>query len=323
MLQQTRVEAGKGYFLRWMEELPHVEALANVTDEKLMKLWQGLGYYNRARNLKKAAGIIMEQYGGVLPHSYEELLALPGIGSYTAGAIGSIAFGLPVVAVDGNVLRVVARLTADKDDIGSPATKKKVEKLLGNIIPEERPGDFNQALMELGAMICIPNGGPKCDQCPLSDSCEAHSSGIEADLPVKAPKKARKVEKRTILILRNNDRILLHKREDKGLLAGLWELPGLDGEPGPEEIKSIIERKGLFVKDIQALPEAKHIFSHIEWHMTGFIAEVEMSGPEEKPRWVWADRQDLKTRYALPSAFRYYMEFLTDEVYRSRKDHRW
>ena len=346
MLQQTRVEAGKGYFLRWMEELPDVEALANVPEEKLMKLWQGLGYYNRARNLKKAAGIVMEQYGGTLPGGYEELLSLPGIGPYTAGAIGSIAFGLPVAAVDGNVLRVVARLTADKDDISSTATKKKLEQLLLDVIPGGRPGDFNQALMELGALVCIPNGAPKCGQCPISDSCKAHTLEIETELPVKAPKKGRRIEEKTILLLRNKGRILLHKRDDKGLLAGLWELPGLVGEVGTDQVKQLLERKGFPVKDIKALPPAKHIFSHIEWHMKGFAVELELlsdsdstvysncaegawktgmvnEGAEyysrdktdETPRWVWADGQELKAKYALPSAFRYFMDFLPDAGY--------
>lgn len=349
MLQQTRVETGKDYFLRWMEELPDVEALANVTDEKLMKLWEGLGYYNRARNLKKAAGIVMEQYGGTLPDSYEALLSLPGIGPYTAGAVGSIAFGLPVAAVDGNVLRVVSRLTADKEDIGSSGTKKRMEQLLMEIIPIDRPGDFNQALMELGALVCIRGGAPRCDTCSLSGLCQAYSLGIEAMLPVKVPKKARKIEKRTILILRNQEAVLLHKRDEKGLLAGLWELPGLDGELAYEQVMHILNQKGFVVKDIRALPAAKHIFSHIEWHMTGFAVDLELSlvkgrtafrdsvegawgtgevtekdeacsegrdeiyirdKAEQKCRWVWASQQELKTKYALPSAFRYYKEFL-------------
>lgn len=342
MLQQTRVEAGKAYFSRWMDQLPEIDALANVSDEKLMKLWEGLGYYSRARNLKKAAGIVMEQYGGKLPDQYDALLSLPGIGPYTAGAIGSIAFGLPLPAVDGNVLRVAARLTAWEGAIGASDTRKRFEKILSAIIPKGRPGDFNQALMELGALVCIPNGAPKCGECPLSQLCKARALGKETVLPVKVAKKARRVEKRTILILRCEGRVLLQKRKEKGLLAGLWELPAIEGDLDLVQVESLLSERGFTILRAEPLPEAKHIFSHIEWHMAGYVMDLGLrpesrkepqpwithSGfgenpsvneepeyfsrdrEEEKLQWVWAGIRDLDSTYALPSAFAYYREFL-------------
>lgn len=329
MLQQTRVEAGREYFLRWVKELPDVQALANVPDEKLMKLWEGLGYYNRARNLKRAAGIIMEQYGGDMPSTYEGLLSLPGIGPYTAGAVGSIAFGLPMPAVDGNVLRVLARLLASSDDIALPATKKRMEALLKETMPEERCGDFNQALMELGALICIPNGEPKCDLCPAWELCLAREQELIGKLPVKAGKKARRIEKRTVLLLQQNGRILLHRRKNEGLLAGLWELPNHQGsltkKEAAEWAKDLLGRAAAEGELLaRELPPAKHIFSHVEWHMEGYEMDVQTSYDafsvgesgmaysratlKEPPEYTWASKQDLEEKYSLPSAFQPYRQ---------------
>ena len=217
MLQQTRVEAVKGYFSRFLGELPTIEALSNAPEDKLMKLWEGLGYYNRARNLQKAAKVVMEQYGGELPASYEELLKLPGIGSYTAGAVSSIAFQLAEPAVDGNVLRVCKRVAGSFDDVTKDKVKKELEQDIRRIIPVDRPGDYNQALMELGAMVCIPNGKPLCEQCPVSHLCEANRKNLWEQIPVKPAKKARKIEKRTILLLEYQDRIAIRKRGKKAL----------------------------------------------------------------------------------------------------------
>ncbi len=246
MLQQTRVEAGKDYFLRFVRALPDVEALANAPDELLMKLWEGLGYYSRARNLKKAAGVVMERYSGKIPSDYEELLGLPGIGSYTAGAISSIAFQKPNPAVDGNVLRVVMRLLARRDDIAKDSVKKTVERELRQMMARgeanRRPGDFNQGLMELGATVCIPNGQPRCQDCPWKEACRARALGIAGELPVKQAKKKRRIEKKTVFLLWDEaGRLLLHRRDAKGLLAGMWELPSLSGHLSPVQAQQALQ----------------------------------------------------------------------------------
>jgi A/G-specific adenine glycosylase len=329
MLQQTRVEAGRGYYIRFVETLKDVESLANVTEEQLMKLWEGLGYYSRARNLKKAAGIVMEQYGGVIPGDFEGLISLPGIGPYTAGAIGSIAFGLPLPAVDGNVLRVIARVLASQDNIGDQKTKGWMEKELATVIPENRPGDFNQALMELGATICLPNGAPKCESCPIIDFCRANAEGLERELPVKAPKKARRIEERTILILWMSDKILLKKRGATGLLSGMWELPSLDGCRTSEEVRRQLEEMGFRCEDIEPLPAAKHIFSHVEWHMTAYRVNLhedhryplELREKEAteyitkdnrklEAEWIFISQKELTDQVALPSAFNPFRQYL-------------
>jgi len=335
MLQQTRVEAGRDYFLRFTKALPDVEALANVPDDQLMKLWEGLGYYNRARNLKKAAGVIVEKYSGDLPSTYEELLDLPGIGPYTAGAISSIAFGRQRPAVDGNVLRVVMRLLGRYDDIAKDSTKKDVEAALLEVMTvgtsHERPGDFNQSLMELGATVCIPNGQPHCEDCPWNADCVAFEKGIQLELPVKQTKKKRRIEEKTVLILRDEEgRILLHRREDKGLLAGMWELPELIGESelvGADTLSNSVE-----ICDLVQVGEATHIFSHVEWHMTALTGTVRLTGSEaiaaervaeetrpylrdvkeEVPRWILASPKQIREEIALPSAFKGFKKFILE-----------
>lgn len=323
MLQQTRVEAGKAYFERFMEVLPNVFALANVSDQQLMKLWEGLGYYSRARNLKKAAGVVMERFGGEIPGSYEELLKLPGIGPYTAGAVSSIAFGRKAPAVDGNVLRVLSRILASEKDIADGATKREMEGLVLSVMPEARPGDFNQALMELGAMVCLPNGAPKCVEdgtaCPAAGFCRARLEDRWAELPVKKVKKERRIEEKTVLILLmpNGEKAALQKRPDKGLLAGLHELPNVEGFLTPEQVKAILADWGLSTVEVRELPEAKHIFSHVEWRMKGYrirLAEETAAAQREFGRsplslateaqgLVWISQKELAEDYALPSAF--------------------
>ena len=329
MLQQTRVEAGKGYFLRFVEALPDIAALANVSDQMLMKLWEGLGYYNRARNLKKAAGIIIEKYGGSIPPSYEELLTLPGIGPYTAGAIASIAFGIAVPAVDGNVQRVYSRLFDDHQDISTAAAKKWAQEISAAEMPEDMAGAFNQALMDLGAGICIPNGEPKCSICPLSPQCKAFNKGNQSELPVKTAAKSRRIEHRTVLIVETEGKILLHKRNEKGLLAGLWELPNYDGECDEMSIRRELAEHGIVPTSLERLETAKHIFSHIEWHMSAFLIKDETGqkieqtpaaaeepavysrdNQREGSRWVFVDRTSLKNEYALPSAFKAFRKYL-------------
>ncbi len=302
MLQQTRIEAVLPYYRRFLEALPDIKALAEVPEDALLKLWEGLGYYSRARNLQKAARLVMEDYGGVLPADYDRLQALPGIGTYTAGAIASMAYGIPVPAVDGNVMRVLARLTADSTDVLSTAGKRLFTELARQLVPSDQPGRFNQALMELGERVCLPNATPNCTVCPLADMCEAHRLGCETDLPVRTPKKARRVERRQVAVVRiagQPPRVLLHKRPDSGLLAGMWELPnGLDGEDflPPSVACQVMVR--------QELVASKHIFSHVEWHMTATLYDMTAVKLPEGYRAV--TMAELQSAYALPSAFRAY-----------------
>lgn len=306
MLQQTRVEAVKPYFERFLREIPDVRALAEVPGEQLLKLWEGLGYYSRARSLKKAAGVILNEYGGSLPKSAEELKKLPGIGDYTAGAIASIAYGLPEPAVDGNVLRVAARLAASHRDIADPNVKKELHAALREVYPKENAGAFTQSLMELGATVCLPNGAPLCGQCPLAGLCGAHQTGEEAVLPVKARKAERKKEDRTVFLILCGSKIAVRKRPESGLLAGLWEFPGADGSLSPEQAESVLREWNLSVKSMEPLPKAKHVFSHIEWHMAGYLVHVSEAAPEL----VWVGIPDLFRDYAVPSAFKAYLKFL-------------
>ena len=298
MLQQTRVEAVKPYFERFLRELPDVAALANVPEEKLMKLWEGLGYYSRARNMRAAAVQMMEEHGGRLPASFEELLRLKGIGRYTAGAIASIAFGIRVPAVDGNVLRVTARLLADTGDIASPQVRAKREGQLAQILPE-RPGDFNQALMDLGATVCLPNGIPGCENCPLQGQCLAFEQGRTEELPVKAPKKPRRVEERTVFLLHDGEKIAVAKRTQKGLLSGLYGFLDCEGKLDEGQAARWLEEQGIAAVSLLPLGEAKHIFTHIEWQMRGYLARVEVR-PEG---FEWIDDLD---EVALPGAYQFY-----------------
>ena len=307
MLQQTRVEAVKPFYERFMRELPNVAALAVCPEEKLLKLWEGLGYYNRVRNMQKAAQKIMEVYDGVFPADYEALKGLPGIGNYTAGAVASIAFCIPVPAVDGNVLRVMTRLTDCHDDISDPKTKRAVRAALAEVMPEE-PADiriFNQAMMELGATVCGPNTAPRCDDCPVSGLCLGRQRGTAETLPVKKAKKERRVEEKTVLLLKRDGKIALRKRPKTGLLAGLWEFPNVEGALDETAAGAAVEAMGLSVIDWQSRLTAKHIFTHVEWRMTGYALTVRGDGPAELE---WVDAAGLAAR-SVPSAFaRYYEE---------------
>ena len=225
MLQQTRVAAVLPYFQRFMEAFPTVEALAQADTERLMKLWEGLGYYSRARNLQKAARILTEQYGGRFPETYRELTALPGIGDYTAGAILSIAFGQAVPAVDGNVLRLAARITGSRLDVLDAKNRKIFRSWMAAAMSQERPGAYNQALMDLGATVCLPSGAPLCGDCPAGDFCIARQEGCQARLPVRSPKREKRTEHLTVFLLRRGTAAALRQRPDTGLLAGLWEYP--------------------------------------------------------------------------------------------------
>lgn len=297
MLQQTRVTAVLSYFARFMEALPTVEHLAQVPEERLLKLWEGLGYYSRARNLQKAARQIVTDFGGRFPERYSDLLQLCGVGDYTAAAISSIAFGESQPAVDGNLLRVVARLTADHTDITTQAMKRKVRASLEAVIPLHAPGAFNQAMMDLGATICLPNGAPLCARCPLADVCLAYRRGQTQMLPVRAAKKARRVEERDVFLFLRAGAIALRQREKTGLLASMWEFPAC-----PAEQETPPQRPfGLHTEAPRFAGTARHIFTHIEWHMRAYVICLE---EETLPDgWVWATRADIETRYPIPSAF--------------------
>lgn len=301
MLQQTRVAAVLSYYRRFLEAAPTAAELAAMPEDQLMKLWQGLGYYSRARNLQKAARQIMEEFGGVFPNTYDAIRSLSGVGDYTAGAISSIAFGLPVPAVDGNVLRVTARICGDDGDITTPAMKKRVTRALAEIIPLDAPGDFNQAMMELGATVCLPNGTPLCERCPAAGFCRAYQEERTGELPVKAAKKARRIEHRTVYLLYHGNRVALRRRPDKGLLAGLWEYPN--------EISEGVDwpaRWGLTVGSLERAGTGKHIFTHIEWHMTALAGDLDSAALPSG--WVWADRAALRDAYAVPNAFQFISE---------------
>lgn len=316
MLQQTRIEAVMPYYRRFMDALPQVEDLAAVDPDTLMKLWEGLGYYSRARNLQKAAHEIVSEYGGQLPADYDLLLSLPGIGPYTAGAIASIAYHIPVPAVDGNVMRVLARLTGDSTDVLSTAGKRLFTDVAWQLVPENNPGRFNQALMELGETVCIPNAVPHCDGCPLAALCIGRKEGTAAQLPVRSSKKNRRIEQRTVAVVRVESeppRVLLHRRPAKGLLAGLWELPNELSSQATDVLPASIRDDCQFVRDLSA---AKHLFSHIEWQMKGqlWTAPDRLSLP---PDYEAVTLEELQTAFALPSAFRHYAvllgELLTKE----------
>lgn len=312
MLQQTRVEAVKPYYERFLAEVPDIRALAGAGEEKLLKLWEGLGYYSRVRNLKKAAVMICEKYGGQFPGQYKDILSLPGIGAYTAGAIASISFGLPEPAVDGNVLRVLSRLREDGADISDPKRKKQAAEELRIIYPEERSGDFTQGLMELGALVCLPNGIPLCAQCPLCGICQARIHESQMQFPVKRGKKARKKEAKTVLVLCQDQRIAIEKRPPKGLLADLWQFPMADGMLSEEEILHWICGQGYHAAAVEYMGNRKHIFTHIEWDMHGYLAELTATQTESPVdgRFTWVTADELQEAYSLPSAFQPFFRYL-------------
>lgn len=297
MLQQTRVEAVKGYYERFLHRLPTIEALAEADPEELNKLWEGLGYYSRVRNLQKAAKQIVELGG--FPREHKEILKLSGIGDYTAGAIGSICFELPTPAVDGNVLRVCSRLTADFSPIDKPQTKKDLTANLTTVYPKGRCGDFTQALMELGATVCVPNGAPKCELCPLAHICLARRDGLTGELPVKTPKKPRKQEDMTVFILECDGCFALNKRAGAGLLADLWEFPHVPGTLDAEAALEQLSTWGIEPEEILRSSDKVHIFTHIQWNMHGWYIRCGNTNS-----FVWAKERELDDVYALPTAFR-------------------
>ena len=317
MLQQTRVEAVKGYYARFLEKLPTVESLANCDDDMLHKLWEGLGYYSRVRNLKKAAVQIVTLHGGVFPQKYADVRALSGIGDYTAGAICSIAYNQPTPAVDGNVLRVISRLTDDHNPIDLPAFKKTAIAQLSQIYPD-RAGDFTQALMELGATLCGPNRPPDCENCPCKGFCLGFKTGNAPQLPKKSPKKQRRTEEKTVFILFCDGRFALEKRPNQGLLAGLWQFPNTPGKLAAQEILCRVENYSLKPREIILQVERKHIFTHIEWDMRGVYVEAEKCGGD----FLWLTGEEIDAQAALPTAFRLFWEgadgLRADSIFRKK-----
>ncbi len=318
MLQQTRVEAVKPYYRRFVEELPDIASLAQVSQERLLKLWEGLGYYSRARNLQAAARQIMEEYGGKMPDTRGELLKLKGIGSYTAGAIASIAYGKREPAVDGNVLRVLSRLRMDDGEITDAKVKQRVERelelLFRDAVSLTRPGDFNQAMMELGALVCVPGSQPRCGECPLSSLCVAHDRHCEGDYPRRAAKRKRAMEEKTVLVIRDDNLAVLRKRPAKGLLAGMYELPSLEGHRTAEEVTRYLADNGLKILRIQKLKDSRHIFTHREWHMWGYMIRVDELEPKgssrETKEWLYVEPGETGERYPIPSAYAAYLPYL-------------
>lgn len=305
MLQQTRVETVIDYYNRFLAQLPDVQALAAAPEEMLLKLWEGLGYYSRVKNMQKAAKVICEEHQGVFPHEFADILALPGIGAYTAGAISSIAFEQPTAAVDGNVLRVITRLTADSHDIADTAFRSAVSTALAAVYPVGKCGVFTQSLMELGAVVCVPNGAPHCGECPIAQYCEAKRRSCQTDFPVKKEKAARKVQKMTVFLLHCDGAVAVRKRAAGGLLGGLWEFPNAAGHLTLPQMMDWLSAQGLAVEnsaELVRLPSKKHIFTHIEWHMDCW--QIMCRRQKSEDAFVWVSPKQLDEEIALPTAFR-------------------
>ncbi|MDD2968907.1 MAG: A/G-specific adenine glycosylase [Lachnospiraceae bacterium] len=314
MLQQTRVEAVKPYFERFIRTFPTVRMLAEAEEEYLLKMWEGLGYYNRARNLQKSAQIIVRDHCEEIPSDQDTLLKLPGIGSYTAGAVASIAYQKPVPAVDGNVMRVITRILEEDGNILDKKIHRKIEVFVTKMMPHDRPRDFNQALMELGATVCVPNGAPKCERCPLQKLCRVCEHANWDIIPFKEKKKPRKIEKKTLLIIQNENGIVLRKRPDSGLLAGMYEFPMLEGPASEEDVLDFTRQIGFLPVQIRPLENSKHIFTHLEWQMEAYLVRIEdpaFSGEKERlGSYLLLEKNETERKYPIPSAFKAYTKYL-------------
>ena len=314
MLQQTQVQTVIPYYERFLDWFPTVKDLAEAPEEKLLKAWEGLGYYSRVRNMQKAAQQIMDDFNGQFPDTYDNIAKLKGIGPYTAGAISSIAFGLPEPAVDGNVMRVMARLFEVNYDIGDAKNRKIFQAIMDILIDPDRPGDFNQALMELGAVICVPNGQAKCAECPTAFTCLAHRHDKADMIPVKSPKKARTQDNRTVFIIQDGECTAIRKRPEKGLLAGLYELPNTQGHLKSEDALLYVKELGLDPLYIEELPPAKHIFSHIEWRMQAYRIKVSSLKTTQDKELIFVSKEQSGKQYAIPSAFGAYAKYIKEET---------
>ena len=314
MLQQTRVEAVKPYYARFLNAFPTIRDLAEAEEDLLLKMWEGLGYYNRVRNMQKAAQQVMIDYNGTFPQTYEEIRGLTGIGNYTAGAISSFAFGIPKPAVDGNVLRVISRLTASYEDIMKATVRERVEEELEELIPADGASDFNQGLIELGAIVCVPNGAPKCSECPLAHLCQAHEQGIELELPIKSKAKERRIENKTVFIYQDGDHVAIKKRPAKGLLAGLYELPNVEGHLTEDEALAYSKQIGLSPLRIQKLEDGKHIFSHVEWQMVGYRIRVDELEKSCTEKMLFIHPEEIQAEYPIPAAFETYVKYMDVKI---------
>lgn len=306
MLQQTKVETVIPYFNRFVQELPDVYSLSTVDDDYLNKLWEGLGYYSRVRNLKKAAIQIVSKYNGEIPNNLVDLESLSGIGPYTSGAILSIAYQQPFTAVDGNVLRVFARLTENRNNIKDVNIKKEIKDLVQSFLPLKRVGDFNQGLMEIGATVCLPNGAPLCEVCPLQRFCKSFKNGSTLEIPIKQSKKARKMEHKTVLVIKSGEKYALEKRPNQGLLAGLYQFPLFEGHLAIEQIQSLLEE----TKYIQKISSSKHIFTHLEWDIEAYVVEMN----DQIGSYIWVNTEDIKSTYSIPTAFQTYKKMILGGV---------
>ena len=315
MLQQTRVETVKPYYERFLNTLPTVYDLAGCPDEKLLKLWEGLGYYSRVRNMKKAAEVICRDYGGCLPADAASLRKLPGIGPYTAGAVSSIAFHRAEPAVDGNVMRILARLTGDPSNILEPSVRKRMENLLRRCMPGNDPGSFNQALMDLGAMVCRSGPLPDCGSCPVRDRCRAAEEKLTDLIPVRYASKEKKKQLWTVLLLYDTRHVLLRQRPERGLLAGMYEFPALSGHLDRNHVLKQVQESGLRTLRIRVLPPARHVFTHIEWQMAGFAVRCEDFDESGVPAGMTAATPgQVRDQYAVPSAYGAYLEMLGELI---------
>ena len=306
MLQQTRIEAVKKYYTRFMKKLPTIQDLSEISEEELLKLWEGLGYYTRAKNLQKAAIQIVTEYDGIMPKTYHELLQLAGIGEYTAGAIASICYNEKIPAVDGNVLRVIARITGNTKNVLLPETKKEITNQIKEILPKQA-GNFNQALMELGEIICLLNGTPLCKKCPLHEQCIAYQKKLTSQIPVRIKNIKRKKEEKTVFILLTKDyQLAIEKRTGKGLLSGMYQLPNVQGLLNNREIESTLEQWHLKIDTLYSSKEIKHVFTHIDWNMQGYYLKV----VQKNNLFEWISLPELSTKYPLPTAFQKFIRYI-------------
>ena len=297
MLQQTRAETVVSYYERFLARYPTVQDLASAPEEELLKAWEGLGYYSRARSLQKAAKAIVSQYDGQLPADLNKLRALPGVGDYTAGAIASIAFGIPAAAVDGNVERVLCRWDAITDEVGTPAVRRQIAARAQALVPRDRPGAFANAMMEMGATMCTPKN-PRCLLCPVREGCLGFAQGIAQELPRKAKKKAQRVENRAVLLVFCDNRVLIVKRQEK-LLGGLFVFPDVLEESDPARLCRALEALGIRAAYDEKLGHARHVFTHLIWEMD--VHAVVADEMTQVPGGQWVTRQELAA-LPLPTA---------------------
>ena len=311
MLQQTRAETVVSYYERFLSRYPTVQHLADAPEEELLKAWEGLGYYSRARSLQKAAKAIVSQYDGQLPADLNKLRALPGVGDYTAGAIASIAFGIPAAAVDGNVERVLCRWDAITDEVGTPAVRRQIAARAQALVPRDRPGAFANAMMEMGATMCTPKN-PRCLLCPVREGCLGFAQGIAQELPRKAKKKAQRVENRAVLLVFCDNRVLIVKRQEK-LLGGLFVFPDVLEESDPARLCRALEALGIRAAYDEKLGHARHVFTHLIWEMD--VHAVVADEMTQVPGGQWVTRQELAALplpTAVKAARQWAMERLTE-----------